>query len=170
MSSTPLDLRYGAEALALVCIAWGVIKWVGRNVRESQGETAAPRDPIGLSEGVARQATEALRVRGLVSSQSLAGMSERERAFMLSMVAAQIGEPSATASSDERSRTRQIADAPVGRRVHCPACGEALDRAQLVRLGEVECRGCASVLRGHVQRGRLTLVVEDEREPAARED
>ncbi len=169
MPDASLNLRYGAEAFALFAIAWGVMKWVGRNARAARGDGDSEPMKIGfgLTDGAAAHAADALRARGLVSNDQLAAMSARERAMLLATVAERIGAPEEKAAQAARAAraARPVAEAPsVGRRVHCPACGEALDRAHLIRHGEVECRGCRRELSGHVQRGRLTLIVEDEAE------
>ena len=68
-----LSFKYGAEALAMLGIAYGLIKWVGRNLRslisDSRMESARV-EAIAASTPVA--AADALVRQGIVSAEELA--------------------------------------------------------------------------------------------------
>jgi len=45
--------------------------------------------------------------------------------------------------------------------VHCPGCGVPLDRDALQRVGRTSCPRCKRPVTAHIQRGRLTVIVDE---------
>jgi hypothetical protein len=183
-----VSFKYGAEAFAMVGIAYGLIKWVGRNVRslvsdsrveEAQMEALAASMPAAAADSLVRQ--------GLVSAADVARMTPRERVFLaaagrrLETAADSKKEQHATPKSSEavgsvasaRSSTPSPrlhlitpSRPPLGMSVHCPGCGIALDREGLQRYGSTTCPRCKRPISAHIQRGRLTVIVEETPEEA----
>jgi hypothetical protein len=76
----PASFKYGAEAMALMGIAYGLIKWVGRTLRSlisdapleaSRSTRCARRQPLAAADALVRQ--------GIVSAAEFERMSPRER-------------------------------------------------------------------------------------------
>jgi hypothetical protein len=131
---------------------------------------------------------DALDRQGLVSADDLAKMSPREREFLVA--AAGHRTDSATTSGRARQATPKATDvvtpAAAGRQpsasprlhlitpsrpalgitVHCPGCGIAVDREALQRYGATTCPRCKRPISAHIQRGRLTVIVEETPEEA----
>ena len=173
----PLNLKYGAEAIALLGIAYGLIKWIGRSVRSLGSDPALEGSRLtGLDATTAAAAAKALTLRGVVSPEDLAKMTPREREFLLANSAAPLGavRPGAPATSPRPrpatpSHLRLITPSrpPLGMAVHCPSCGAALDRDALQRFGTTACAKCRRPVSAHVQRGRITVIVEETPEESA---
>jgi len=187
------NLKYGAEALALAGIAFGLIKWVGRTLRSLISD--APRKESGIETLAANfpaAAAETLVRQGIVSAVDLQAMTPREREFLLASAhvkasAADAGR-SARATSAQGAggvisggagpTTRRAAPTPtrlhlitpsrppLGVAVHCPSCGGPLDRDALQRFGATVCQRCKRPISAHIQRGRLTVIVEETPEEA----
>ena len=183
-----VSFKYGAEALAMVGIAYGLIKWVGRNVRslgsdsrveEAHAEALAASMPAAAADALVRQ--------GIVSAEDLARMTPRERMFLaaagrrLDAAADRNRAPRATPRSSEAVGSPESARSPaatprlhlitpsrppLGMSVHCPGCGNALDREGLQRYGTTSCPRCKRPISAHIQRGRLTVIVEETPEEA----
>lgn len=184
----PASYKYGAEAVALVGLAYGLIKWVGRNLRSQISDRPLKENQINAFVLEATDpAGDALVRQGLVSPEQLAQMSSRERAFMLTQLGPQMSAASAggggpgptpptlsavkgpPVSTGQRSsaptptRLHSITPSrpPLGMTVHCPACGVPLDREALQRLGAATCQRCKRPVSAHIQRGRVTVIVEE---------
>ncbi len=116
--------RFLGVAVFMLGLAYGIIKWVGRTLREQLGPgmirdaepfTKAMVDNV--PQALVRQAIE----RGLVTPAQLAGMSPMERQFVL----ASLGEKLAPAMNGAEFG---LAAVPANGKmcVHCPLCGEQL--------------------------------------------
>jgi hypothetical protein len=184
-----VSFKYGAEAFALAGIAFGLIKWLGRNLKslvsDSKREEARMEAIASSTPGVA---ADSLVRQGIVSADDLAKMTPREREFLVAAAGRRVDR------GPERGRTRQptpkssdvVAAAPSARNtpasprlhlitpsrpalgisVHCPGCGIAVDREALQRYGATTCPRCKRPISAHIQRGRLTVIVEETPEEA----
>lgn len=183
-SCVAVSFKYGAEAFALAGIAFGLIKWLGRNLRslisdpkleEARVESLASTMPAAGADALVRQ--------GLVSADDLAKMSPREREFLVAAAGRHVN--SAATRGRARQATPKATDvvAPdvtgrnssvsprlhlitpsrpaLGISVHCPGCGIAVDREALQRYGATTCPRCKRPISAHIQRGRLTVIVEE---------
>jgi hypothetical protein len=203
-----VSFKYGAEALALLGVAYGLIKWVGRSLRSQISDV--PLEETRLQALSAATGGERVRApgpgadmlvrQGIVSAAQLAGMTPRERAFLVATAAPQMNAtrrpgapgqqsppasanpPSPTGAGRPRSPTPVSAGRPtppsprlhlitpsrppLGVAVHCPACGAVLDRDALQRFGETKCERCRRPVSAHIQRGRLTVIIEETPEEA----
>ena len=187
-----MNLKYGAEALALAGIAFGLIKWVGRNLRSLISD--APREDSGvetLAAHIPVAAGEILVRQGIVSAEDFQGMTPREREFLLAS-ARLTASASADGASVKRptpasgagrviaggTPSRRAAPTPtrlhlvtpsrppLGVAVHCPGCGVPLDRDALQQFGATTCQRCKRPISAHIQRGRLTVIAEETPEEA----
>jgi hypothetical protein len=189
-----VNFKYGAEAFALAGIAFGLIKWVGRTLRSRISD--APRTDTrleALSTHIPAAAADALVRQGIVSAEDLQAMSPREREFLIASARVRAS-ASAEGGSAHRATPAHGAGgvmpggaAPLGRRaaptptrlhlitpsrpplgvaVHCPGCGVVLDRDALQRFGATTCPRCKRPISAHIQRGRLTVIVEETPEEA----
>jgi hypothetical protein len=180
------SFKYGAEAFALLGIAYGMIKWVGRTLRSqiSDAPLQAARLEARASHTPAA-AADALVRQGIVSAQDLSGMTPRERQFLIATAGRQVDPPGASrrsrrvtpsvsptiaASSTPAGRSSATpprlhlitpSRPPLGVSVHCPGCGAPLDREALQRVGTTTCARCKRPVSAHIQRGRLTVIVEE---------
>ena len=193
LSRVPASFKYGAEAMALMGIAYGLIKWVGRTLRSliSDAPSDANRFDVGRAEMPAA-AADALVRQGLVSAAELQRMSPREREFLMVTAGPQLraatnriatGTRPTPTGADAVSGARSTRDRlavtpprlhlitpsrpPLGIAVHCPGCGMPLDRDALQRTGTTSCSRCKRPVSAHIQRGRLTVIVEETPEEAA---
>lgn len=192
-SCVSASFKYGAEALALLGIAYGMIKWVGRTFRAlisdrsfeaSKIESIASHSPAAAADSLVR--------RGLVSAAEIERMSPRERDFLIAKAGPQLKAAanrndstgrrltpsastvidSATRVSRERSltppRLHLITPSrpPLGMSVHCPGCGAPVDRDVIQRTGAAPCPRCKRSVSAHIQRGRITVIVEETPEEA----
>ena len=189
----PVSFKYGAEALALLGIAYGLIKWVGRSLRSLASDTPREQNRIeALAASAPVAAADMLVRQGLVSAEQLEKMTPRERAFLLAAASRQLGTTSraaAGASAPPRppggvmtpAQTRAVAPPsspsprlhlitpsrpPLGVSVHCPGCGAPLDREALQRFGTTTCSRCKRSVSAHLQKGRLTVIIEETVEEA----
>lgn len=180
-----VSYKYGAEVLALLGIAFGLIKWVGRTLRSLISD--APLEAARL-EALTTQtpaaAADALVRQGIVSADQLAAMTPREREFLIATTgthldaAAQRGlgrrvTPVSTAVVGSGGINRPLSVTsprlhlitpsrpPLGVVVHCPGCGVPLDREALQRFGETTCTRCKRSVSAHIQRGRLTVIIDE---------
>ena len=178
-----VSFKYGAEAFAMVGIAYGLIKWVGRNVRSLVSDSRVEEAHMeALAASIPSAAADALVRQGLVSAADLARMTPRERVLLaaagrrLDAAADRKRAPQATPRSSDAvgaaATTRAPAATPrlhlitpsrppLGITVHCPGCGIALDREALQRIGSTTCPRCKRRISAHIQRGRLTVIVEE---------
>jgi hypothetical protein len=182
-----VSLKYGAEALALAGIAYSLIKWVGRNLRSLISD--APREESALeaiSAPLPLAAADVLVRQGLVTPEDLSRMTPRERDFLVAsalphaaakgerggasrptpvQTSAVAGPPGSTSRAAAPTPTRlhlvTPSRPPLGVSVHCPGCGAPLDRDALQRLGEATCQRCKRPVSAHIQRGRLTVIIEE---------
>lgn len=180
-----VSFKYGAEAFAMVGIAYGLIKWVGRNVRSLVSDSRVEEAQMeALAASMPSAAADALVRQGLVSAADLARMTPRERVFLAAagrrLDAAAERKPQATPRSTEAvpaaasarnpatPRLHLITPSrpPLGITVHCPGCGIAVDREALQRMGSTTCPRCKRPISAHIQRGRLTVIVEETPEEA----
>ncbi len=195
-----VSFKYGAEALALLGIAYGLIKWVGRTLRSQVSDTPLEGHRVQALGATANPAAADLLVRqGIVSARQLDGMTPREREFLIATASPQLGASRRTTSAATPAATgaRNVSATParggravqasppspappapprlhlitpsrppLGVMVHCPACGAPLDREALQRLGATKCERCRRPVSAHIQRGRLTVIIEETPEEA----
>ena len=137
LASDKLHLEYLGVALFMLGVAYALIKWVGRTIRDqlgpgmNRGEMPfLPSQADALPPGLVRQAL----ARGLVTAEQLATMTPVERQFMFASLKDTLGEAPAP-PSPAAPAPRVISGAEFGvaalpandrLRVFCPACGEAL--------------------------------------------
>lgn len=182
------SLKYGAEAFALMGIAYGLIKWVGRTLRSLISDSPLESTRVdALAATVPAAAGDSLVRQGLVSAEDLSGMSPRERQFLITTALPQVdgvagrgrsrratpissapapGAPSATGArppslTPPRLHLITPSRPPLGLAVHCPGCGIPLDRDALQKFGATTCPRCKRPVSAHIQRGRLTVIVEE---------
>ena len=180
----PVSFKYAAEAIALLGIAYALIKWVGRSLRSVVSDTSHEQyrlEALGSSNPAA--AADMLVRQGLVSAEQLAAMTPRERDFLVATAGRQVrgaarspNEPSAplrpTPAHAQRAtpatRLHLITPSrpPLGVAVHCPGCGTPLDREALQRHGTTPCPRCKRPVSAHIQHGRVTVIVEETNEEA----
>ncbi|HUQ80676.1 MAG TPA: hypothetical protein VM076_06055 [Gemmatimonadaceae bacterium] len=190
----PASFKYGAEALALMGIAYGLIKWVGRTLRSliSSDTSLESARLQGLASHTPLASADALVRQGLISAAQVERMSPREREFLVATAGPQLKAastrgassrpltPAATdvvANATRVSRERSLtpprlhlitpARPPLGMVVHCPGCGAPVDRDALQRTGNTTCARCRRPVSAHIQRGRVTVIVEETPEEAA---
>lgn len=182
-----VSFKYGGEALALLGIAYGLVKWVGRNLRSLISD--APREAArleGMTAHTPVAAADALVSQGIVSADDLAGMTPREREFLIATAGRHVDgganrgrAPRATPSapspivgafgtggrprsaSSPRLHLITPSRPPLGVTVHCPGCGAPLDREALQKFGETTCPRCKRAVSAHIQRGRLTVIIDE---------
>jgi hypothetical protein len=173
-------------------IAYALIKWVGRNLRSLISNPPAEERRIEVySTPVPTGAADALVRQGLVSPDDLLRMTPREREFLIASAAPQVSAaverggtsrptpvhtrvtPAPAASTSRRAsptptRLHLITPSrpPLGVTVHCPGCGAPLDREALQRFGTVPCQRCKRPVAAHLQRGRLTVIIDETPEEA----
>jgi len=180
----PVSFKYGAEAFAMVGIAYGLIKWVGRNVRSLVSDSRVEEAQLeALAASMPAAAADVLVRQGIVSANDLARMTPRERSFLAAAAGRRldtagdrkgaqhttpksseaIGSAASARSSAASPRLHLITPSrpPLGMSVHCPGCGIALDREALQRYGTSTCPRCKRPISAHIQRGRLTVIVEE---------
>ena len=188
----PASFKYAGEAIALIGIAYGLIKWVGRTLRSLISDS--PRDAgrlEALGGATPMAAADALVRQGIVTAAELQRMTPRERDFLVASAGPQLraaqnrvatatrptptGSDSLVGSSRwqrERAptppRLHLITPSrpPLGMAVHCPGCGAPVDRDALQRTGTTSCPRCKRPVSAHIQRGRLTVVIEETPEEA----
>ena len=187
----PVSYKYGAEAIALIGIAYGLIKWVGRSLRSQVSDRSHETARLAtLAAQMPASTIDALVRQGLVSAEELERMTPREREFLVATAGQRLG---ADARGTSRRLTPITGDAvrsttrptridttqptrlhlitpsrpPLGLAVHCPGCGTPLDRDALQRVGTASCQRCKRPVSAHIQRGRLTVIVEESVEEAA---
>jgi len=185
------SFKYGAEAFALAGIAYGLIKWVGRSLRSLISDSPMEEAKLeALAASTPQVGADVLVRQGIVSSDELARMSPREREFLIATATPKLD--AAPARGRERrptpvsSNTASVAGTAGGRAsatptrlhlitpsrpslgvlVHCPGCGAPLDREALQRFGATTCPRCKRPVSAHLQRGRLTVIVEETLEEA----
>jgi hypothetical protein len=187
-----VNLKYGAEAFALIGIAYGLIKWVGRNLRSLVSDSSLESARIeALAASRPEAAADALVRQGIESAEQLSGMTQRERNFLMATAGPQLDAASGRAggrratpvssgvvsASGGASGARAAVPSPrlhlitpsrppLGVAVHCPCCGVALDREALQRFGATTCPRCKRPVSAHIQRGRLTVIIEETAEEA----
>lgn len=190
----PVSFKYGAEALALLGFAYGLIKWVGRSLRSLASDTPREQNRLeALAASAPVAAADMLVRQGLVSADQLEKMTPRERAFLLAAASRQLGTTSRAAGGAPASprpaggmmtpaQTRAVSSPsspssprlhlitpsrpPLGVAVHCPGCGAPLDREALQRYGTTTCGRCKRPVSAHLQKGRLTVIIEETAEEA----
>ena len=184
-----VSFKYGAEAFAMVGIAYGLIKWVGRSVRSFVSDSRVEEAHMeALAASIPAAAADALVRQGIVSPVDLARMTPRERGFFATAAGRRIDAATDRNKAQQATPTSSEADAaaasarrpaatprlhlitpsrpPLGMSVHCPGCGIALDREGLQRYGTTTCPRCKRPIAAHIQRGRLTVIVEETPEEA----
>ena len=168
-------------------IAYSLIKWVGRTLRSlisdgphkaSQFEALSARTPAVAADALVRQ--------GIVTAAALERMTPREREFLAATAGPQLRaaqnrvatrRPTPSASEAVGTATHGLtarnvptptrlhlitpSRPPLGMAVHCPGCGVPLDRDSLQRTGATSCPRCKRPVSAHIQRGRLTVIVEE---------
>jgi hypothetical protein len=195
----PASFKYGAEALALLGIAFGLIKWVGRTLRSLISDRPFEAARLeGLASHSPAAAADALIRQGIVSAEQIERMTPREREFLVATAGPQLKAANTgtagrrltpvrtdavvagTKPPRERSLTptndRSVTPPrlhlitptrpPLGMTVHCPGCGAPLDRDGLQRTGTTTCPRCKRPVSAHIQRGRLTVIIDETPEEA----
>ena len=134
--------RYLGTAVFFLGVAWGLIKWVGRSIREQLGPGMPSSDDapsIAHADTVPPALVKQAIERGLVTAAQLASMKPAERQFLFASLAPRLAAPSANfiaAGGDASKVRRTISGAEFGMaalpanvrlHVHCPLCGELLD-------------------------------------------
>ncbi len=184
-----VSFKYGAEALAMVGIAYGLIKWVGRNLRSLISDSSVESARVeAIAASAPAAAADALVRQGIVSADDLAHMTPRERDFLVASAVRHV-DPAAgwNRARQATPKSAQVIDAAtsgrgsgatprlhlitpsrpaLGMSVHCPGCGIAVDRDALQRFGTTTCPRCKRPISAHIQRGRLTVIVEETPEEA----
>ena len=176
------EVKYLGVAVFMLGIAWGIIKWVGRAIREQLGPGMTAADDAASIEHIdtvppalVKQAIE----RGLVTSAQLAAMKPMERQFLFASLAPRLASPSAdlVAAGGDASKVHRpmngaeygMASMPTNDRLHvyCPMCGEMLDLpAFSPYVAHCEkCGGKTSVR--EAEEGHLLLHVVPGRSPAS---
>ena len=128
---------YAAEAIFFVFVAIALIKWIRKTLFEI-GPSARPSstsERLAL-ESIDNQAAKHLIERGLISTEALMAMSERERSMLLVATARQIGAPPPTSVAAPTPRPAQTVT------LHCPLCGTALTTAPQPIPFVAKCDGC----------------------------
>lgn len=192
-SRVVVSFKYGAEALALIGIAYGLIKWVGRTLRSHISDPSHETARLSALGGeMPSLGADALVRQGLVSAKELERMTPREREFLVATAGQHVkggvrpGDrrftPRATeAVSVTTTRIDRSGDSarpprlhlitptrpPLGMAVYCPGCGALLDRDTLQRVGTTTCPRCKRPASAHIQRGRLTVIIEESSDEAA---
>jgi hypothetical protein len=180
------SFKYGAEAFALMGIAYGLIKWVGRTLRSLISDSTLESSRVDALALPAAAADSLVR-QGIVSAADLSRMSAREQQFLVASALPQVDGPAArgrsrrsTPISSAPVRNAPITSAarspvptptrlhlitpsrpPLGVAVHCPGCGAPLYRDALQKFGATPCARCKRPVSAHIQRGRLTVIVEE---------
>jgi hypothetical protein len=192
-----VSFKYGAEALALIGIAYGLIRWVGRSLRSQISDRSHETARLSALGGeMPSLGAEALVKQGLVSADELTRMSPREREFLVATAGQHLKGPVASVRTVGKRPTPSSNDAvvvttttridrtgestrpprlhlitptrpPLGMAVHCPGCGSPLDRDALQRVGTAACQRCKRPVSAHIQRGRLTVIIEESTDEAA---
>lgn len=187
-SRMAVSFKYGAEAFAMAGIAYALIKWVGRNLRSLVSDSRVEEAHIeALAASMPSAAADALVRQGIVSAEDLARMTPREREFLAAAAGRKVDAADRNRSHQATPRSseaigsamsaRSSAAAPrlhlitpsrpaLGISVHCPGCGIAVDREALQRYGTTTCPRCKRPISAHIQRGRLTVIVEETPEEA----
>ena len=187
----PVSFKYGAEAIALVGIAYGMIKWVGRLLRSQISDRSHETARLAtLAAHMPASATDALVRQGVITAKELERMTPREREFLVATAGDHLGantrgtarrltpitgeavrSTSRPGRADPTQPTRlhliTPSRPPLGLAVHCPGCGTSLDRDALQRIGTTACQRCRRPVSAHIQRGRLTVIVDESAEEAA---
>ena len=180
-----MSFKYVGEVLALLGIAYGLIKWVGRSLRSVITDTEQEENRLeALIAGSPEVAADSLVRQGLVTPEQLAGMSPREQQFLVSATSQRRTaarersgpRPTPMSSATVSGAHLPVAAAmptptrlhlitpsrpPLGMAVHCPGCGVPLDRDALQRVGKTSCPRCKRPVSAHIQRGRLTVIVDE---------
>ncbi|HET6681858.1 MAG TPA: hypothetical protein VFG84_11695 [Gemmatimonadaceae bacterium] len=145
------------QLLAIFGLAFAIIKWVGGLVRDVTTGASASAAPLAPTEGLlddvlaSMSATNALQKRGIATDAQLLAMSPKERAMLLGVVASRLPEAAPVATPLRA----------VGLDVFCPACGSALQRQELKRMGHVDCPGCTRRIRARITLGQMTVTVDE---------
>lgn len=180
------SFKYGAEAIALMGIAYGMIKWVGRTLRSLISDSSLESSHVdALAATIPVAAAHSLVSQGIVSPEDFSGMSPRERRFLLETAAPHVDRgaaqgrarrptPAVPAPTSARApaltptRLHLITPSrpPLGLAVHCPGCGVPLDRDAIQKFGAATCMRCKRPVTAHMQRGRITVIVEETPEEA----
>jgi hypothetical protein len=185
-----VNLKYGAEAVALLGIAYGLIKWVGRSLRSLVSDSSLESSRLeALAASSPDAGADALVRQGIVTAEDLSGMSPREREFLVATAGPHLESsagrggrrhtprsmgvvsgpgtlPSARTGGSPRLHLITPSRPPLGVAVHCPGCGVLLDREALQRFGATTCSRCKRPVSAHIQRGRLTVIIEETTEEA----
>lgn len=176
--------QYLGTAIFFLGIAYTLIRWVGRALREQIGagdgrslEGLGPPVADAMQQALAREAIQ----RGLVTPSQLAGMSMMERQFVFASLKEKLGTPAAVAaprpvapqatggtSAAAAPRPRALNGAEFGvvavpagerQRVYCPMCGNRLDLPAFVPLvARCERCGAKSAVREE-EGGRFVILV-----------
>ncbi|HKS07449.1 MAG TPA: hypothetical protein VJR92_14175 [Gemmatimonadaceae bacterium] len=155
---------YLAEAILFLGIAIGIIKWIRKTLFELSPDSrpTTARERVVL-ESIDNEAAKHLIERGLISTEQLSEMSDRERMMLLMATAKQIGAPPPTSVASPPIRPAQTVS------LHCPLCGAALTPAPQPIPYMSKCESCQK--RVHIRAdgvGRVSVVVSDP--PASEND
>ncbi len=126
--------RYLGTAVFMFGVAWTLIRWVGRALRDQIGDGGGRHaeglgPPVGdaVQEALAREAIQ----RGLITPSQLAGMSMMERRFVFASFRDKLGKPAPPAAPSPTSPSApvDVPGAPAAPLV-APARPRALDGSE----------------------------------------
>ena len=146
-------------------IAYGLIKWVGRSLRSTVSDPAREENRLeAMNAGSREIAADSLVRQGLVTPEQLAGMTPREQEFMVTAASQRLKaarDRNGPRPTPTRLHLITPSRPPLGMAVHCPGCGVPLDRDALQRVGKTSCPRCKRPVSAHIQRGRITVIVDE---------
>jgi hypothetical protein len=152
-----MNFKYIFEALFLIGLAWGLIKWVGRTLREQISPLDSDVMPPGNApEQLSPTAYHTLVDRGIVSPEQLAAMSPRERQFLLDTTGRKLRDSGAIAAAP----AAPTGAAPPSGALHCPACGASLLEGVIPLSWASHCGGCGRHLTMRRDGAQVILTVD----------
>jgi hypothetical protein len=139
------ETKYLGTAVFMLGAAYGIIKWVGRALREQLGPgVSRAGDEVTIShvDNIPQALVKTAIERGLVTPSQLAAMAPMERQFLFASLKDRLVVPPAAATTGSGPRTPVapakpasfdggefgLASVPANERLHvrCPMCGSAL--------------------------------------------
>jgi hypothetical protein len=145
---------YLPSVLLFIGILFGLVRWIRKTLFDlgSSARPSTTRERVVL-ESIDNDAAKHLIARGLVSTEQLAEMSDRERAMLLMATAKQIGAPPPGIAPSRPAQSISL---------HCPLCGTALTPAPEPIPFTAKCESCQKrvQIRGDGV-GRVSIVVSE---------
>lgn len=150
---------YLAQVLFFIGIAIALVRWIRNTVLDLGGTSARPVTPReqAVLSSIDNEAAKHLIARGLITTEALAMMSDRERMMLLTATAKQIGAPPPTSVAAPAPPPKL---APIT--LHCPLCGATVTPAPQPIPFVVQCKSCDR--RIHVRgdgTDRISIVLSD---------